>query len=370
MKLPCKLLALTVASLAMKANHATALITIDTVPVGNAGNANDSTGFGGVGYNYAIGKYEVTLNQYTTFLNAVGTADPYSLYNANMSTDLHTAGIVRSGASGSYTYAVVGSGDRPVTRVSWFDSARFMNWLHNGQPIGAQAAGTTETGAYTLNGAMSGIITRNANATYGLPSENEWYKSAYHQPVGQGGRIVDYWLFATATDVIPNSRNGSESDHNSANFRRDDGIANGFNGGYAVNDSTIIPAGNALTDVGAFSLADSYYGTFDQGGNAEEWNDAIIASARGVRGGAWDGFFEDMSASNSGARNPAVEGPDVGFRIVIVPEPTVGGLLVLGISLLIWKQRRTSNHSKPDLLFNPSSTNFQKYFVSDRRQSF
>ena len=52
------------------AQTASALITIDTVPVGNAGNANDPasadyngvTYYGGVGYDYGIGKTEVTLN--------------------------------------------------------------------------------------------------------------------------------------------------------------------------------------------------------------------------------------------------------------------------------------------------------------------
>jgi hypothetical protein len=50
-------------------------IAIDTVPIGNPGNANDSfTGnnYGGVAYNYSIGKYDVTVGQYTAFLNAVG----------------------------------------------------------------------------------------------------------------------------------------------------------------------------------------------------------------------------------------------------------------------------------------------------------
>lgn len=43
------------------------------VTVGDPGNANDTaTGgtYGGVSYVYDIGKYDVTLNQYTTFLNA------------------------------------------------------------------------------------------------------------------------------------------------------------------------------------------------------------------------------------------------------------------------------------------------------------
>ena len=337
-----KTLALTLVSWGMMVQTASALITIDTVPVGNAGNANDTTGFGAVGYDYGIGKYEVTLNQYSTFLNAVGATDTYSLYHASMAANLNIAGIAQSGVSGSYTYSVVGSGARPVTFVSWFDAARFANWLHNGQPTGAQAAGTTETGAYTLNGASSGVFTRNANATYGLPSENEWYKAAYHQPGGQGGDSDDYWLYPTASNAIPNSRNGSASDANSANFYRDDGIANGFNGGYAVNNSTTFPTGNALTDAGAFSLADSFYGTFDQGGNVWEWNDAVIGSRFVLRGGSLASGELNLEASyRFSAIAASGQFSGVGFRVAIVPEPSVVGLMALGLAMLAWKRKRT-----------------------------
>jgi hypothetical protein len=55
-------------------------VNIEMVPVGNPGNAADTrydaTGFGSVGYNYQIGKYEVTVGQYIEFLNAVAKADP------------------------------------------------------------------------------------------------------------------------------------------------------------------------------------------------------------------------------------------------------------------------------------------------------
>ena len=59
-------------------------ITIDMVTVGNLGNANDTTGYGAVNYEYQIGKYDVTIGQYTTFLNAAdpnGT-NPNGIYNA------------------------------------------------------------------------------------------------------------------------------------------------------------------------------------------------------------------------------------------------------------------------------------------------
>ena len=43
---------------------------------------SDSPGYGAVSYSYQIGAYDVTGLQYTAFLNAVGSTDPYALYNA------------------------------------------------------------------------------------------------------------------------------------------------------------------------------------------------------------------------------------------------------------------------------------------------
>ena len=64
------ILGLTLLALLGGSSTASAL-TMETVTVGNPGNPNDSTGYGAVSYTYNIGKYEVTLNQYTEFLNAV-----------------------------------------------------------------------------------------------------------------------------------------------------------------------------------------------------------------------------------------------------------------------------------------------------------
>jgi hypothetical protein len=60
-----------------------------------------------VPYEYRLGKYEVTIGQYTAFLNAVAKADPNSLYNMNMATDLNIAGISRADSPGSYTYSAI-----------------------------------------------------------------------------------------------------------------------------------------------------------------------------------------------------------------------------------------------------------------------
>ncbi len=317
------------------------------VSVGNPGNPNDpGTGslYGGVAYNYNISKSETTVGQYTQFLNAVAATDTYDLYNPSMATDLNIAGISRSGASGSYTYSPIGSANKPVAYVSWGDAARFANWITNGQPTGAQGAGTTETGSYTLNGATSNAalnaVTRNANGRYFIPSESEWYKAAYYDPTKGGS---NYYLYPMRTDAVPFSDQppGATSPNPAfaGNFYNNDGSANGYNDGYAVS-STTFPSGNALTDVGAYTSALSYYGTFDQGGNLHEWNEALISgSFRGLRGGSWNNFEDSLRASNRYADNPTIEINIVGFRVSEVPEPATVGLLALG-GVMLRRRRR------------------------------
>lgn len=56
--------------------------TPDTVPVGNIGNTDDSTGFGAVDYHYRIGTTEVTNSQFADFLNAVAETDAHALFNS------------------------------------------------------------------------------------------------------------------------------------------------------------------------------------------------------------------------------------------------------------------------------------------------
>ena len=123
------------------------------------------------------------------------------------------------------------------------------------------------------------------------------------------------------------------SDPKSANLLRDDGIANGFNGGYAVSGSTAFSSAQQyLTDGGAYSLAGTYYGTFDQGGDVWEWSDSVIGSARGRRGGSWTDQESFLRASSQGNLLPTIETNDLGFRIAIVPEPGVIGLATLGVA--------------------------------------
>ena len=175
--------------------------------VGNPGNAPDNlygSLYGAVPYSYNIGTYDVTIGQYTAFLNSVAATDPYHLYDPTMGTLSTVAGITRGGSSGSYTYSVIGSSaNLPVAIVSWGDAARFANWMQNGQPTGAEGLGTTETGPYTLDGAVTATALNSSRATPAtvfIPSEDEWFKAAYYNPA-----TSSYYQYPFSSNALPTS---------------------------------------------------------------------------------------------------------------------------------------------------------------------
>ena len=314
-------------------NMGTGITSLETVQVGNPGNAADTAahsgnpaGQGAVGYAYAIGKYEVTAGQYAEFLNAVADTDTYGLYNTSMSNIYYGSGIARSGISGSYTYSVNSAfTNRPVNYVSYWDASRFANWLHNGQ-----GAGDTETGAYTLTpaGITANTITKNSGAQWWIPSEDEWYKAAYHDKAA--GLAATYFDYPTGNNSPP-GRDMTDVSGNNANC-------------YAASPGTYpIDSGKYTTVVGEFHLSDSPYGAFDQGGNVFEWNESVLySSSRGARGGSWSGSASYLAASGHHMSYPSDEVSSFGFRVASVPEP--GSLaMLLGIALtavLYWWRRR------------------------------
>jgi hypothetical protein len=80
-----------------------------------------------------------------------------------------------------------------------------------------------------------------------------------------------------------------------------------------------------LTDVGSYTGSASPYGTFDQGGNVWEWNEAINGSGPGLRGGGFVIFPGVLAASARFGSCAAVECHtfDVGFRVAMIPEPFI-----------------------------------------------
>jgi len=84
--------------------------------------------------------------------------------------------------------------DRPATGISWYEAARFVNWLNTD---------SGSTPAYKFDGGgnfqlwQSGDagynpdnLYRNSQARYFLPSTDEWYKAAYYN--ADTGTYGDY----------------------------------------------------------------------------------------------------------------------------------------------------------------------------------
>ena len=315
---------------AVTALQASQPVTIALSTVGNPGNAADpATGsaYGNVSYTFNIGTYDVTVTQYTAFLNAVAQTDTYGLYNTYMGMDAQIGPCIsRSGSAGSYSYVVMGSsGDFPVTYVSWFDAARFCNWMQNGQPLThVEDATTTESGAYTLSGTMSGVsVTKNLLAQWYIPSENEWYKAAYYDPSLNSG-LGGYWRYATRSNTVPGNSWALRTSANEANY---------MGGGYTTGGAPY------LTAVGSFTNSASAYGTFDQAGEVYNWDDAVIGgSYRGIRGGLWNSGSSILTSSYRNNNNPTFEDSYTGFRVANAPEPS--SLMLIGLGGIILASAR------------------------------
>jgi formylglycine-generating enzyme len=286
-------------------------VVMETVTIGGAGNAADTTGYGAVGYGYNIGKYEVTAGQYTEFLNAKAATDTYGLYNSSMLNDSYWGcQIQRTGSSGSYTYSVAsGNANRPVNYVCWYDTVRFANWLTNGQ-----GNGDTESGSYVITGGGVNcgtvtIATHTPGTTpkWFLTSEDEWYKAAYY-------KNGVYYQYANGTNTAP-----------------------------SATDSNYGMAANCTWD-GSLNGALEQNGTKDMMGNVWEWNEALRnGSLRVLRGGAfWTGSIF-VPASYRNGNQPNMEYYETGFRVsetVPVPEPSSLIALAAGLLSLAGIRRR------------------------------
>lgn len=299
-------------------------IGLETVLVGDPGNpADPATGYGAVASAFRMSKYEVTVAQYVAFLTGVASVPVNdtirNLYKSEMADPGEDPGalIERTGAGTAqdpYVYRASAStawpnaDQRPVPWVTWFDAARFANWMHNGQ-----GAGGTETGAYTLvDFQQSGVVPRNVGAKFWIPSEDEWYKAAYYDPTRTGSS--KYWTYPTSSDRPPRFARVSE---------RPAAPAANFQNVYKKSGMGV------LTPVGSYPDSTSHYGTLDQGGELWEWTEAAYPDpAKGpnriVRGGSWGPGITPLDKAVRRDYGPMGSKPfyfddDTGFRLATTP---------------------------------------------------
>jgi formylglycine-generating enzyme len=264
--------------------------SIDFVTIGSPGNPADTTGSpnpaGSVPYAFRIGKYEVS-EQMIDKANSLG----------GLGITKDTRGP-----------------DKPATSVSWFEAARFVNWLNTS---------TGSTPAYKFDGGGNfqlwtpsdpgydaNNLFRNGLSTYFLPSVNEWYKAAYYDPAAGM-----YWDYAIGSNAPPVAVAGGTVPGTEV-----------YHQAFAVGPADVSQAGGL-----------SPYGTMAQEGNVQEWEETEldvvnddVSSLRGRRGGNWDTLSSTtLWAQSRFASQPAIEGAGTGFRIAsIVPEPSAQMILL------------------------------------------
>jgi sulfatase modifying factor 1 len=275
---------------------------IDFVTIGNPGNAHDTTGnpnpAGTVDYIYRIGKFEISEDM---------------IDNANA---LGGLGVTHDGRGPN----------KPATSISWFEAARFVNWLNGSTPAYKfDGGGNFQLWQVGDAGYDPNNLYRNSLATYFLPSMDEWYKAAYYDPTSGS-----YFDFPTGSDAVPTA------------------IASSTAVGTAVYDGQLGPADISLA--GGLSP----YGTMGQGGNAWEWEETDLdlvndssSSTRALRGGSWESHVRVESNvlaawHRSFDSFPSAEVSTVGFRVASVPEPStllLGALASMGLTL---RRRRSA----------------------------
>ncbi len=309
----CATAALCVAMVsAAPADYMTVRDAMEFVRVGNPGNAPDqywshnnpgggtdgapadqeaALYFGAVPYAYDMGKYHVTVEQYTA------------------------SGLSR----GSGTIYTTGDNE-PVNYVSWVNAARFTNWL---------TSGDKDVGVYNTN-TWEAMDRSTALTTFGvayfLPTEDEWYKAAYYDPDSES-----YYLHGTGSNTAPTAE-APAGGANSANYNN--ALAN-----WPASGDVSRP-----TDVGAYTGTTSPYGAYDMAGNVWDWNETwVTADRRGIRGGAFILDASRLRASDRSRYSPTLQSRTLGFRVASIPEPAGATMLLMGaVAALLWRRRRNA----------------------------
>lgn len=307
---------------------------IEFVTVGDAGNAawpgnpaipsaDYALGRGSVGYEYRIGRFEMTLAQWIPFFNAAydrpgGERIPWT----ELPTAWSAVPVTPTHAGGQRWAVPAGRENELVGNISWRMAAVYCNWLHNEQRLdraafltGAYDVSTFGTG--TVNRNFTDQLTRSPGARFFIPTWDEWLKAAHYDPnrfsPGQGG----WWRYSTSSDTAPI---GGPPGVGQANY--------GFSSG-GFTERLIL--------LGSYPTVQSPWGLLDAAGGTGEWTEGVL-SVGGVSYRQVDGSFWGTSPSRSvldsittmGGILPNIASSGYGFRIAsVVPSPGSGLLVVL-----------------------------------------
>ncbi|MBX9576989.1 MAG: hypothetical protein K2W97_00760 [Chthoniobacterales bacterium] len=113
----------------------------------------------------------VTVSEYSKFLNTVAQEDSCTLYDQKMGEESGVASIERLGSPGNYSYRFnEEQAEESVMFVDLRSAMRFCNWKENGEQEDPE---TTENGVYELEGDQLVSVHIDDTTNYFLPSEQD-----------------------------------------------------------------------------------------------------------------------------------------------------------------------------------------------------
>jgi len=265
---------------------------------------------GRVDYEFRITRTEINTTQWFEFVEAFAPHWTGSPSSRRLTSDwiFYSPGQGYSIASGTEQY---------TANMSWFNAARYANWLHNGK---VNEAWAFESGAYDMS---EPVPARQPGAKFWMPSLDEWLKATYYDPDRYGPGEEGYWKHPGSSDEV------LVSGYPSQGGKTNRGISGIFAG---------------QMDVGSYPHVTSPWGLLDVSGGRSEWLDTVIAgSSNRFRIGSQAGTFSsrwDQIDLSWNVIFPTATG--AGFRLAsVVPGPGVAAPLLATVCGIFFQRRRT-----------------------------
>ncbi len=312
---------------------------------GNGTPGDRAIGRGGVGYEYKIGKFEVTSAQWAEFFSAAydrpaGDTIPHLIppdfWGGIPAVPTHTENPNARRWVTTPQTAMIPTGD-----ISWRMAAIYCNWLHNGKATNREAflSGAYDVSTFGYQGTVfTDQLTHNPDARYWVPTWDEWLKAAHYDPAKPNGdgSLGGWWVYPHMSDTAPV-------------YGPPGVLVNGVlaqaNAGW---DQLDFPGFNPFSvQLWAYENVTSPWGLLDVSGATREWTEetlfvnGVFPADRFFDGTAWDFSIGTLDRINSvGGDFPSLAVYDLGFRIATsVPAPGISAL-GLGLFLSLGVRRR------------------------------
>ncbi|MBE7503816.1 MAG: SUMF1/EgtB/PvdO family nonheme iron enzyme [Verrucomicrobiales bacterium] len=268
---------------------------IEFVEIADPGNPNDPVvqfmplrpeGAGAVNYRFRIGKYELAKG---------------------LVASVNATGELMIEHNNAESVAAPWSETKPATNMSFYEIARFINWLNltTGYPPAYRFSQSAEWQLWPLDDSWSIDRLnryRHKGALYFLPSVDEWHKAAFWDPSQQR-----YWRYPTGSDSAPAA------------------VPSGTAPRTAVYDQPLEQGPADVENAGGLSP----FGVMAMGGNlwdfletAQHVDNDSVTDWLLIRGGRWYQGRNTMIASGTDQGRPWQGNNDsTAFRVGSMPFP-------------------------------------------------